>query len=32
MADEGATVIAADLSSSKTKLGHGTLMPLRVDV
>ena len=32
MVDEGATVIAADLSSSETKLGHGTLMPLRVDV
>jgi len=32
MADEGATVIAADLSSSETKLGNGTLMPLRVDV
>jgi len=32
MADEGATVIAADLSSSETKLGYGTLTPLRVDV
>jgi NAD(P)-dependent dehydrogenase (short-subunit alcohol dehydrogenase family) len=32
MADEGATVIAADLSSNETRLGYGTLMPLRVDV
>jgi NAD(P)-dependent dehydrogenase (short-subunit alcohol dehydrogenase family) len=32
MADEGATVIAADLSSSETELGSGTVTPLRVDV
>ena len=32
MTDEGATVVAADLSSSEIKLGAGTLMPLRVDV
>ena len=32
MTDEGATVIAADLSSSETKLGAGMLVPLHVDV
>jgi NAD(P)-dependent dehydrogenase (short-subunit alcohol dehydrogenase family) len=32
MVDEGATVIAADLSSQETRLGHGALVPLNVDV
>jgi NAD(P)-dependent dehydrogenase (short-subunit alcohol dehydrogenase family) len=32
MTAEGATVIAADLSSRETRLGSGTLMPLQVDV
>jgi len=31
-ADEGATVIAADISSDKCSLGLGPLLPLRVDV
>jgi NAD(P)-dependent dehydrogenase (short-subunit alcohol dehydrogenase family) len=32
MVDEGATVIAADRSTAKMRLGSGTLLPLHVDV
>lgn len=32
MADEGATVIAADLANNETTLGAGTLSPLHMDV
>jgi NAD(P)-dependent dehydrogenase (short-subunit alcohol dehydrogenase family) len=32
MVEEGATVVAADISTSADELGNGTLVPLRMDV